>query len=442
MCIAKQEEETLVLNSDQLTMGSSAANIRNCIQIYREKTVQCLILSNYMQPVPYTIVTLHHYILVELSMSKDGQNEIWALAGLVMRLALRMGYHRDGSHFPKISVFDAEMRRRVWALIVQQDVVLSAQVGLPRMITETTPFSDTQEPRNLLNEDFDENTTELPASRPDSFQTYTQFLVAKKRVVVAFGMVSEFATHPNPYAKVMEYDKRVQDSYHSIPEGLKVRSMSKSMLDDPSLIAGRIFIVLVYHKAQCVLHRRYMLLAKTDPHYTYSRTTCITAALQMLEYQSIFDQENQPGGRFRQDGGKSNVDSSMVRQEFLLATTILCLVLNHDITTAAYSGSLEDITVTDHSNKSEVMNALNKSYSIWLKTAETSREARKACEVIKVVLSNAEKIKSRASASSNTTSMRPSELISQTETGVRNDGEVIRSVLPGMAASSISWHVH
>lgn len=58
-----------------------------------------------------------------------------------------MGYHRDPKHLAGISVFEGEMRRRVWLNLVQIEALMSYQLGFPSMIP--SEFCDTEVPRNL-----------------------------------------------------------------------------------------------------------------------------------------------------------------------------------------------------------------------------------------------------------------------------------------------------
>ncbi|KAJ6036784.1 fungal specific transcription factor domain protein [Penicillium herquei] len=92
-----------------------------------------------------------------------------------------MGYHRDAKHFSSISPFDGEMRRRVWAMIVQLDSSVSTQLGLPRLVKESD--TNTAEPRNLVDSDFDEDISILPPSRPEIEVTPTLYVLTKLRLL-------------------------------------------------------------------------------------------------------------------------------------------------------------------------------------------------------------------------------------------------------------------
>jgi hypothetical protein len=194
-----------------------------------------------------------------------------------------MGYHREPSNFPRISLFQAEMRRRMWVVISRLDVVGSAQIGLPRMIEESQ--CDIAEPRNLLDEDFNANMAGLRRDRPNTFQRVTLYFTAKSRIGSIFGMICDLTTStgPVPYVEFMRLDKMLDDAYQSIPQWLQTRPMSKSIMDDPEAIIRRFFVALLFHKSKCILHRTYMLPARTDRCYNYSRTACMDNALQLLE---------------------------------------------------------------------------------------------------------------------------------------------------------------
>lgn len=74
---------------------------------YRMRTVQCLMTGDYTKPSEYTVETMLLYVLGEYSSRWDADMSLWLIMSLTARLALRMGYHRDGKWFPSISPFQA-----------------------------------------------------------------------------------------------------------------------------------------------------------------------------------------------------------------------------------------------------------------------------------------------------------------------------------------------
>ena len=341
--------------------------------LYRTKTTECLVLGNYTKPSRYTIETLLLSMHVEYVRSQDAQTGLWMLLGMTIRLALRMGYHRDGSDFSsQISPFHAEMRRRVWCIIVMIDAGAAAQFGLPRMVQ--VPQSSTAEPRNLFDEDIEESMCELPAARPESVQTPVQYFVAKNRIVSVFGKISDLKilTQPPDYGDILKLDGILQGVYDGIPHSLAMRPMSKTITDSPSLIINRIYVALLFLRSKCILHQTYLIPSWISQYYKYSRTACIEAALEIVQIQQILDQETQAGGRLYEDCGKV---SSVVRNDFLLATTILCVDINYALT------KRPDLALDD-----KVIGALRSAHLTWLRSCPSSREARQATRAIEVVL--------------------------------------------------------
>jgi hypothetical protein len=247
----------------------------------------------------------------------------------------------------------------------------------------------------LLYEDFDENVVELPPSRSDTDETLIQFLVAMHRFISIYGMISDLttSTRPSSYAEVMRLDGILHETYKANLVGLQMRSMEDSTMDSGEAIIKSIYLALMFQGAQCIWHRKYLLLAGTDRRYIYARMSCIEAALQILQHQRILHQEMHSGGRLYQDRWRV---SSIVKQTFLLATTILCLDLDQDITAEASLQSSNDMLDLDA--RERMMQALHGSYLIWLDASESSREAHKATEVLRIVLGKAQKMGMRRSA--------------------------------------------
>lgn len=358
--------------------------VRTC----RRKVAQCLVLGNYTKSVPFTIETLVLYSMIEHFNCEDTQVGTWILLGIIVRIAMRMGYHRDASHYPRFSPFQAEMRRRSWAMIVQLDLITSSQVGLPRMIKPWQ--SDTAEPRNLLDDDFDEDVTELPTSRPDTVLTPMVYFLMKNKLLLVSAAISDLttSTRPSSYAEVMRMDQLLHEARRAIPSGLQSRPMSKSIAVNSDIVIKRIYLALVFHNAQCVLHRKYLLPARSNTQYAYSRQSCVEGALQILQYQSTLDQETQPRGQLYRDRWKL---SSLVNYYFLLAATILCLDLDRSMTAGSFDCPYGE--AMDSARDEKVIQALHESYRIWLQSSSSSREAQKVVQALKILLGKARKSK-------------------------------------------------
>lgn len=215
MCIGVISENYGTPPHSQSIFSQHGSDTEPFIHQFREKLVQFLRMGLYTDCPPYTIETLLHYLHLEYLDSNDTQNGLWAISGMVTRLSMRMGYHRDGSNSSSISPFEAEMRRRTWAVIWNVDYSVSAQCDLPRMIHESE--YDTAEPRNLVDTDFYINTKELPAARPDTEQATVQYLVTKNRLIAAFAEISDLkVSSPSCYTEIVKLNRRLDKTFHQV----------------------------------------------------------------------------------------------------------------------------------------------------------------------------------------------------------------------------------
>ncbi|KAI1304394.1 hypothetical protein F5Y03DRAFT_178425 [Xylaria venustula] len=109
------------------------------------------------------ISTVQAFIIYqEIVRQHDGQRATWTLTGLLMRIGVGIGLHRDGSHFPNVSPFEAEIRRRVWYHICLLDSrVGDCQVSI---VGITENLFDTKPPSNLNDADIKPDMTALPVA--------------------------------------------------------------------------------------------------------------------------------------------------------------------------------------------------------------------------------------------------------------------------------------
>ncbi|KAJ5306799.1 hypothetical protein PENANT_c003G08153 [Penicillium antarcticum] len=350
---------------------------------FRNSVAQCLTLADYTKPHPYLIEALVFHLHGDFSQSRETDVSIWVLAGVITRLAMRSGYHRDSKMFPNITPFQGEMRRRVWSFVRQADLLFSFQVGLPSMIRSTD--SDTELPSNLYDDDFDEDCKELPPSRPLSEPTPISYLIAKARLTYAFGRVIEqsSAISNTSYENVMEADAELRQARDLIPPHLKIRPMEDCQLDPCNLIMSRFAVKAVYDKAQCVLHRPYLARARENPRFTYSRRTCIDSAMELLEVQGLLHTELRKG-RLRTRQSKI---TSLSSADFLLSATVVSLDLYQGLQMQVSGRPSGDTYTWGRERREEMMTALQRSKEIWDEMKDESMEAYKASSVLGVMLS-------------------------------------------------------
>ena len=348
---------------------------------YRNRTIECLVLGDFCRPVSPMIETM----ILHLQGEHARRAEIgsWVMGGLIVRLAMKMGYHRDPSSFSDITPYQGELRRRVWTFVRMVDILLSFQMTLPNMVRSKD--CDTKLPSNLYDEEIDEAATRLPPSRPITEPTPVSYMIAKARIAVVFGDIVEHTSSLRPcsYDDVTKLDEQLREARAAIPLHLRQRPMEESRMDPANLIIQRYSLELLYHKSQCVLHKPFLARARTHPRYAHSRRTCVDSSLKVMHHQAVLHRETCSQGSLRYVKWSM---VSLMSHDFLLAAMIVALDLHHSFEAEASGQGSNDVFTWGLERHAEMILALETSNSIWKELRDQSIEAYKANKVLTVML--------------------------------------------------------
>ena len=350
---------------------------------YRALTGQCLLLADFTKPVNNMIETMVLHLHCEFARNRDAEVGVWVLVGMIVRLAMRMGYHRDPKNYANITPFQGELRRRVWTFVRQSDLLFSFQIGLPSMIR--LGDCDTELPGNLFDDEFDESTEILPLSRPPSEPTPVSYMRAKASMAFAFGKVVERLHNltATSYEEIMELDGDLRTVYADLPPHLRLKTIEESSMDPGALVMQRFNLSILYHKGQCVLHRKFLSRARDNNRYAHSRRTCVDSSMELLSHQATLHFESRPGHRLH---GMKVFISSLTAGDFLLAAMIVALDLCYGAETEGGHQSSGDMYTWGLERRSDMIRAVEISHDIWQETKDQSVEAFKACELLTVIL--------------------------------------------------------
>jgi Fungal specific transcription factor domain len=365
------------------------------ISRFERNCCHCLINSNYLTVGKYKVEALLMYATIEYTKRGNSAMSVSVILGITIKLAMRMGYHRDAKHYSNISALEGEMRRRTWTIICQLDTLTAFQAGIPKQSQSWQ--SDTELPRNILDEDFDENSIELPPSKPDSVKTQTTYLISKARVMTVFGQIADLAysRHPISYEKVLELDRKLEEAHELIASPLRMRPLNQSVTDNAGLIMKRYTLDVLYQKARIVLHRKYLVEARYNPILSYSRSVCVNAAKDTLRQQYDLYHESQKGGRLDKDNWFFR---SLQNHDFVLAAMVICLELFKYPETVSPTDAgqqqrqpqSQQESSTPTEERAKLIYTLRKSQEIWQANLEHSMEARKAFSALTIMLKKAD----------------------------------------------------
>lgn len=342
--------------------------------VYRTNCAIALAKANFATPGRYKVEAAIMYLGIEYLRSNNLKTGISMLLGVVSRLAIMMGYHREPQlYHPQISCFEAEMRRRAWFLLLSIDSVVAWQTGLPRVIPRK--LGDVTLPRNLLDSDFGPDTTVLPPSRPaDQDASNTMYISAMEQMLLVVGEVTDMVSGCGMDSDTtQELSLRLEKIKSSLPSIFQLQPREVRRPDDERIIE-RYCLEITYQRARCILHRRYLTTTRSEPQGEF-RSICVDAARQILALQSELFQGvlAKSHSRHRAWFGLSRSIS-----DCLTATMVICLeVINQ---------SRDGSSSNDHV-QTELIELLKSSRTSWKLSPRPSLETIKAAEIIGTMLS-------------------------------------------------------
>ncbi|KAI9149219.1 rrna-processing protein fcf1 [Paramyrothecium foliicola] len=361
----------------------SSLSPKERVKEYKTCAGWALVWGKYTQPTIETLPAFLLYVESDFMFSRAAQMTCYTLSAVCIRLMLKMGLHRDPDKLAGIPPFEAEMRRRMWNMAVQVELIVAFHMGLPSLITGIE--TDTGVPRNLWDEDYDEDSKELPPERPPTDYTAMTYPIHKTLILRAFGQIARQAHALNPptYEEVMTLDNLVEITWQKVPTFLKVRPLDECGGEPSALLVQRFGLGALYYKSRCVLHRRYLADPVPKPEHDYSRNNCLEAAMTLLDYQHVIWQACKPGHIMSDKGWYV---SSLAVHDYLLAAMVVYLVIrnekNWDSGDAPTWARQQPATPT----KDKLKDLLIRSHRIWCDVAVNSFELRKTADALATML--------------------------------------------------------
>lgn len=252
--------------------------------------VQSYISCSFVSPeINLRMIQTQTLLLVaRLGVANDG-DVAWASSGSLIRSAMIMGLHRDPTRFRKgARPFWYEMRRRVWATIVELDLKISLDRGV-------TPSIDLDEcdcdaPSNWDDTDLVESLENNPT--PISTATYTRNFyqtLLSKSLPLRYRIAKKI--------NKLKFDLSYDDALRMGEEMLRFVKHATSLFEDnassisPSDATRHQFAqsihMFIMRKYLLALHRPFSLSVVRLPKCSYSRKICLEGSLEILSLMEL-----------------------------------------------------------------------------------------------------------------------------------------------------------
>ncbi|KAF2628027.1 hypothetical protein BU25DRAFT_410150 [Macroventuria anomochaeta] len=218
-------------------------------------------------------------VLLAKQVCNSEGDHIWIPAGSLLRTAMYLGLHRDPSYFGKINTFHAEMRRRLWATVLELTVQSSMDMGMSPLVS--VQDYDTKPPSNVNDDDLHEQDDSPINVRPLDEYTdcsiqiaFAESIPIRLEIIRLINNLRFDLSYPECVRLGKELTQLCHSKTHFLKEALKngasITPFQIKLLD--SLV--RRFIL--------GLHRPYFVKAKDNPEYHFSRKICLDASLAIF----------------------------------------------------------------------------------------------------------------------------------------------------------------
>lgn len=170
------------------------------------------------QLVEFSSLQTEVLVLMAQRILNSNTQETWSHLGLLVRMALTMGLHRDPSEFSqKIQPFGAELRRKLWTTILELDIQMSMQCNLPSCI-RGGEFT-CQPPRNLNDNELYPDMIGLPPSKSIEVDTDARIQVFVSNTQVARLKAAELVNRIDSlqdYQQVLEIGNALEQALEDV----------------------------------------------------------------------------------------------------------------------------------------------------------------------------------------------------------------------------------
>ena len=283
-CVATQESVNYVVDSS--VPREQAINWTKVCQVWLDKQSK--------KHLNLTVFQCHCLWIISKRVNGIKNKEAWTDTGTLLRFSMSAGFHREPSLLrERASVFEQEMRRRLWATVIELELQASLERGMPSALAG---FSfDCAPPLNLKDEDLLDDSDIPLSSEPCENFTPSAFLHAVQRSLsLRTGLTSQIndlGTQLN-FEDVMRYDESIRQEIEQIPDWTD-RTDALPDRAIPSSKVAKVLFDLTLRQYLLLIHGPFARRIEKNPRYTYSRMICFDTASKIIsQHASIVEDGN------------------------------------------------------------------------------------------------------------------------------------------------------
>ncbi|KAI0403462.1 hypothetical protein F4802DRAFT_599060 [Xylaria palmicola] len=210
------------------------------------------------------------------------KKQFWTTTGKLVRDAITIGLHQDPDTISSyISPYNKEMRRRIWSTIVEFDLQTSFDLGVPTLLGQVNV--DVAPPRNIDDDGFDQDSMEVPVSRPRTEYTFSSYAHFSRQSMPVRLELFKVLTGPPinlDWEQVLQYTDMVTHEIDALPAWDLESDKTSGVSHKPSLAYTLLHIQL--RQFLMPLHQPFLKLRKSHSRYQTSEFIYYTAARDLV----------------------------------------------------------------------------------------------------------------------------------------------------------------
>ncbi|KAL4940276.1 hypothetical protein BDV06DRAFT_224219 [Aspergillus oleicola] len=206
----------------------------------------------------------------------------WLSAGSLMQVAVSMGLHRDPTNFSSLSTLQAEMRRRLWATVLELVLLESLDSSTPILVPANF---DTSAPANVDDRDLSSTAAGISASELSDRVTDTSLQILLHDSVKLRMQVLEVIHNPQgqPYQQALNLGNQLRALCRK--SATFFRSAKSGQFSSLKLTDFHAkFIDINLHRYKLALYAPFTIQARNDPQFYYARKSSSESASIIVSY--------------------------------------------------------------------------------------------------------------------------------------------------------------
>ncbi|THC93032.1 hypothetical protein EYZ11_007486 [Aspergillus tanneri] len=283
-------------------------------------SVQSWVASSYVSStITLDMLQIQCLLLIARQSDATDGDVVWISSGSLIRSAMTMGLHRSPSMYERMTPFWAEMRRRLWATILEFDLESSLDGGMAPSI-DLDEF-DCEPPSNYDDADLTEDMTEDVAPKDAVIPTRNSFQIFLSR---SLPLRVRIAKSINRRKFGLSYDEALRLGEQLGDYMNEALALYPDSGPTGNLSFARSFLLFLMRRFMLLLHRPFALSVSLSPKFSFSRKICLESSLEMLsqlDVPTVSLPEVQGCPHLGQLAG------GMFRDEFLHAAISVCVEL-------------------------------------------------------------------------------------------------------------------